>query len=217
MNLPCQDNTTCYERGDKDLWASDVVKGFPSKFKTHFTHGVGYDKAAGYVDGCEGDSCQNGTTCIDRITDHKRQCEPDLGERSCYVALGFSACEQVTCLNGGTCISWQAGENDHQGNCSYTPGLDGERYHYGMATIEQGTMFFTLQLDNSKQKMHSRLLTEYEGVTIGEDLNNTTIHTALATTNLSGNQIKDQVLVPNHSEVNDTKASDHSLGDAGIV
>ena len=46
---------TCHEGGDKDLCENDVVNRFPSEFKTHFTHDVGYDKAAGPVDGYERD------------------------------------------------------------------------------------------------------------------------------------------------------------------
>ena len=69
--------------------------------------------------------------------DTSSQCESEFGGKSCSVALTSSECEQVTCPNGGTCTSWQ---------------VDGERYHHGMVTIGQGTMFFTLQLDSSTQK-----------------------------------------------------------------
>ena len=43
--------------------------------------------------------------------------------------------------------------------------------HHGVVPIGQGLTFFTLQLDSSKLKLHSSMLAEYEGVTIGEDLN----------------------------------------------
>ena len=39
---------------------------------------------------------------------------------------------------------------------------------HGVVAIGQGSLFFTLQLGSGKQKLHSRLLTEHEGVTIVE-------------------------------------------------
>ena len=139
------------------------------------------------------------------VADYKCDCETNFGGKNCSVPL--TGCEEVTCLNGGTCTPWLLGEDDHRGNCSCMPGFDGElcqilttfsfkgdsyvsvqsereegyelsfRFRTtlsnGVVAIGQGSTFFTLQLDNGKLKLHSSMLREYEGVIIGENLNNT--------------------------------------------
>lgn len=77
------------------------------------------------IDECElYQPCQNQANCIDGIADYKCECEPNFGGKNCSVPL--TGCQQVTCLNGGTCTPWLIGEDDHRGNCSCMPGFDGE-------------------------------------------------------------------------------------------
>ncbi len=61
----------------------------------------------------------------DRIADYECTCEPGYGGKNCSVSL--TGCQDVVCLNGGTCTPWLVGETDHRANCSCTSGFDGLR------------------------------------------------------------------------------------------
>jgi len=61
----------------------------------------------------------------DLVADYECSCEPGFGGKNCSVAL--TGCQEVVCLNGGTCTPWLVGEDDHRANCSCTNGFDGLR------------------------------------------------------------------------------------------
>ncbi len=49
---------------------------------------------------------------LDRIADYVCACEDGWGGKNCSVAL--TGCQDVVCLNGGTCKPWLVGEDDHR-------------------------------------------------------------------------------------------------------
>ena len=62
---------------------------------------------------------------LDLIADYQCTCSPGFGGKNCSVAL--TGCQDVVCLNGGTCTPWLVGETDHRANCSCVSGFDGLR------------------------------------------------------------------------------------------
>ncbi len=61
----------------------------------------------------------------DRIADYTCACEDGFGGKNCSVEL--VGCQDVVCLNGGTCRPWLVGEDDHRANCTCSAGFDGLR------------------------------------------------------------------------------------------
>ena len=142
---------------------------------------------------------------LDKVADYNCECTDNFGGKNCSVPL--TGCDEVKCLNAGTCTPWLVGEDDHRANCSCMPGFDGEicetvttfsfkgnsyvsvesdqeefyelsfRFRTtlanGLLAIGQGSTFFTLQLEDGKLRLHSSMLREFSGVTIGQNLSNT--------------------------------------------
>ena len=119
----------------------------------------------------------------------------------------MTGCSEVTCLNGGTCVPWLLGEDDHRGNCTCMPGFDGDvcqitttfsfkgesfvsvdserdegfelslRFRTtisnGLVAVGHSPSFFRLNLFNGRLNLHSSMLNIFEGIFIGEGLNDT--------------------------------------------
>lgn len=68
--------------------------------------------------------CQNDAKCTDLVADYSCMCKDGFGGKNCSVPL--TGCQEVLCLNGGTCVPWLVGEDDHRGNCTCMPGFDGD-------------------------------------------------------------------------------------------
>jgi protein crumbs len=151
------------------------------------------------------------------IADYRCTCGDGYGGKNCSVPL--IGCQQVTCLNGGTCTPWLLGESDHRGNCSCRPGFDGDvcqitttfsfkgksfvsvasdrgegfelslsfktTLSNGLVAIGQGQSFFTLQLNQGRLNLHSSMLNSFEGIFIGENLNDTTWQKVYVAVNIS--------------------------------
>ena len=132
-------------------------------------------------------------------------CEDGWGGKNCSVAL--IGCNQNRCQNGGNCVPWLVGEDDHRYNCTCLPGFDGQFCQHrttfslsgdsyikvpstraegyelhmkfrttlgnGLLAIGQANTLFRLQLLNGKLNLYSNLVSRYDGITIGENLNNT--------------------------------------------
>lgn len=136
--------------------------------------------------------------------------------------MALIGCNDVVCLNGGTCTPRLLGETDHRADCSCTAGYDGQRCQSrttfslsgnsyikvpsnrpegyelhmkfrttlgnGLVAIGQGNTLFSLQLTNGKLNLHSNLISKFEGISIGENLNNTEwqkVYVAVNTTHLT--------------------------------
>ena len=49
---PCQNNATCYELSDVNLYSAEVAAALPAGINDHFLQGFSYDRAAGYRCDC---------------------------------------------------------------------------------------------------------------------------------------------------------------------
>ena len=159
-------------------------------------------------------------SCLDRVDDYICQCESGWGGKNCTVLL--TGCNDVTCLNAGTCTPWLIGETNHQYNCSCTEGFDGQRCQSrttfsmkgnsyikvpsnrveegyelhvrfrttlgdGLVAIGQtgGDSHFRLRLHKGQLNLHSNLISKYDGLKLGENLNNTEWHKVYVAVNIS--------------------------------
>ena len=151
------------------------------------------------------------------VADYQCVCKDGFGGKNCSVPL--IGCEEVTCLNGGTCQPWLIGEDDHRGNCSCMPGFDGDvcqitttfsfkgdshvsvdsnrtegfelslrfrtTLYNGLVAVGHSPSFFRLALFNGRLNLHSSMLNNFEGIFIGENLNDTNWQKVYVSFNIS--------------------------------
>ena len=82
------------------------------------------------------------------IADYKCYCEENFGGKNCSVPL--TGCQEVECLNGGSCTPGLRGETDHYANCSCTEGYDGDRCQVQTTFSFKGDSFITVQTDRDE-------------------------------------------------------------------
>merc|ERR1719483_438037 len=87
--------------------------------------------------------CKNDAVCQDEVADYTCHCQPGYGGKNCSVPL--VGCEQVSCLNGGTCTPYLVGETDHRGNCTCVPGFDGEKCQIVTTFSFKGDSFVSVE------------------------------------------------------------------------
>jgi len=117
--------------------------------------------------GCEQVTCLNGGTCTPWLIgedDHRGNC-------TCMPGFDGELCQTLTTFSfkGNSYVSVESDrEEGYELFFRFRTTLSN-----GVVAIGQGSTFFTLQLVNGKLKLHSSMLQEFEGVSIGENLNDT--------------------------------------------
>jgi len=165
MYQPCQNGAKCI----------DMVADYKCDCETNF----GGKNCSVPLTGCEEVTCLNGGTCTPWLLgedDHRGNC-------SCMPGFDGELCQILTTFSfkGDSYVSVQSErEEGYELSFRFRTTLSN-----GVVAIGQGSTFFTLQLDNGKLKLHSSMLREYEGVIIGENLNNTQWQKVFVAVNIS--------------------------------
>lgn len=55
------------------------------------------------VNDCEGNLCENNSTCIDKVSDYECRCKPGYEGRYCQTKIAFCNVNGNPCSNGGKC------------------------------------------------------------------------------------------------------------------
>lgn len=129
--------------------------------------------------GCQDVVCLSGGTCTPWLIgedDHRANC-------SCTSGFDGERCQSRTTfsLNGKSYIKVPSDR------------LDGYELHMkfrttlanGLVAIGQGNTHFSLQLRNGKLNLHSNLISKFDGILIGENLNNTEWQKVYVAVNIS--------------------------------
>ena len=74
--------------------------------------------------------------------DYHCSCNEGYGGKNCSVVL--TGCAEVTCLNGGLCVPWLIGEDNHQANCTCQAGFDGDRCQHSTTVSFNGGSHITV-------------------------------------------------------------------------
>ena len=74
--------------------------------------------------------------------DYHCSCNEGYGGKNCSVEL--IGCAEVTCRNGGFCVPWLIGEDNHQANCTCQAGFDGDRCEHSTTVSFSGGSHITV-------------------------------------------------------------------------
>ena len=74
--------------------------------------------------------------------DYHCSCNEGYGGKNCSVEL--TGCAEVTCRNGGFCVPWLIGEDNHQANCTCQAGFDGDRCEHSTTVSFSGGSHITV-------------------------------------------------------------------------
>jgi protein crumbs len=154
---PCQEGSTCV----------DLVADYRCDCPP--THGG--KNCSVELTGCKGVECQNEGACLPYYvaTEHKFNC-------SCLPGFRGKLCETATTMsfqNNSYVTVDSPDNNNNSGGEGYELKL---RFRTtlqdGLLAIGQGETYYQLRLQSGRLNLHSSLLNRWEGVFIGQDLNN---------------------------------------------
>lgn len=194
---PCQNSAECI----------DLV----ADWNCECTPGFGGKNCSVPLTGCDDVTCLNGGGCVPWLvgeTDHRANCtcQPGFDGEVCQISTTFS-------FKGESYISVQSDRIEgYELSLSFRTTLAN-----GLVAIGWGSSFFRLELKQGKLNIHSSMLNQFEGIFLGENLNDTNwqkVYVAVNGSHLTlGVNDRLQAIHPiNPDNINETAFSNTFLG-----